>query len=61
MSAVSEGSAPITVTVRDSDGDSFDVRVPESSDIVALYEANGDGKIDYTEWGQAKQDSVTRR
>ena len=58
VSGVAEGMATITVMARDTDGntvsDTFDVSVV--IDIVTRYDANGDGRIDYSEWMQAKQD-----
>ena len=69
ISGVDEGTATITVTAQDADGnrvrDAFDVEVikapepapePETSDIVDRYDANGDGKIDLSEYSQAARD-----
>ena len=63
LTGVAEGTATITVTAQDSDGnrvnDAFDVSVteaPEPEDIVARYDANGDGKIDLSEYSRAAYD-----
>ena len=73
LTGVAEGTATITVTAQDSDGnrvsDTFDVAVtkaPEleeqtSSDIVARYDANGDGSIDVSEYTQAVRDYVAKK
>ena len=73
LTGVAEGTATITVTAQDSDdnrvSDAFDVAVtkaPEleeqtSSDIVARYDANGDGSIDVSEYTQAVRDYVAKR
>ena len=62
---VSEGTATVTVTAQDSDGnrvsDAFDVSVTkaperETTDIVARYDSNGDEKIDVSEYTQAAKD-----
>ena len=67
VAGVSEGTATITVTVQDSDGnrvaDAFDVSVakapePETSDIVARYDTDGDGKINASEYQQAFRDYI---
>ena len=71
LAGVSEGTVTVTVTARDSDGnrvsDTFDVSVvkapeptpePETSDIVARYDSNGDGKIDVSEYQQAFRDYI---
>ncbi len=64
VAGVSEGTATITVTARDSDGnrasDAFDVSVswPDSplSGSAGRYDANGDGRIDPSEYRQAARD-----
>ena len=64
VAGVSQGTATITVTARDSDGnrtsDAFDVSVswPDSplSGAAGRYDANGDGKIDSSEYRQAVRD-----
>ena len=72
LTGVAEGTATITVTAQDSDGnrvsDAFQVSVtkavepeppplnPETSDVVERYDANGDGAIDLSEYSQAARD-----
>ena len=65
VTGVAEGTATITVTAQDTDGnrvsDAFDVEVvkaPETSDIVARYDADGDGKINVSEYQQAFRDYI---
>ena len=62
---VAEGEATVTLTAQDPNGnsvlDDFHVTVEpdpeaESSDIVARYDANGDGSIDTSEYRQAARD-----
>ena len=72
LTGVAEGTATITVTAQDSDGnrvsDTFDVSVtgaPEAEeqtlDIVDRYDANGDGSIDLSEYSQAMRDYLARK
>ena len=64
LTGVAEGTATITVTAEDADGnrvsDAFEVTVaaPQSplSGIAARYDANGDGAIDGSEYQQVKKD-----
>ena len=70
ISGVAEGSATITVTARDVDGNlashAFQVEVvgaasqedPQAglSEVVKRYDTNGDGSIDYQEWQGAIDD-----
>ena len=77
LAGVSAGTATITVTARDGDGnqvsDSFSVTVaaPPAGEeeeqestltgVAARYDANGDGKIDRSEYEQARQDYEDRK
>ena len=71
LAGVAAGTATITVTAEDTDGnrvsDAFMVSVasapqpepasdPQPSDIVARYDANGNGAIERSEFQQAKRD-----
>ena len=64
LTGVAEGTATITVTAEDADGnrvsDAFDVTVaaPQSplTGIAARYDTNGDGAIDGSEYQQVKND-----
>ena len=64
LTGVAAGTATITVTAEDADGnrvsDAFDVTVaaPQStlSGVAARYDANGDGAIDGSEYQQVKND-----
>ena len=68
LTGVAEGTATITVTAQDSDAnqvsDTFDVSVVqalEPEDIVARYDANGDGKIDISEYSRAAYDYAAKK
>ncbi len=64
LTGVTEGTATVTVTAEDADGnrvsDAFEVTVtaPQSTlpSIAARYDANGDGAIDGSEYQQVKKD-----